>query len=162
MPLCAQCLSISLPSLISKQGHLLHSNWPSLQRSALTCELCQLIFSRLEEALQIERQEAIAALRSKKGLFLDPETDISLYYDRQRSADDRLAETEGKPRRIRNKPTDFSYLYIRLRYPSEATWSPAVLPSLLVYIHPGSYSPLTLTCLPVVADLYFQEIHLAQ
>lgn len=47
MSLCTRCKAITMSSLVSSQGHLLHENWSSLQESAPTCNVCRLFMEQL-------------------------------------------------------------------------------------------------------------------
>ena len=144
MSTCHQCRSISVSGLSSNDGYLLHESLNSLNRSAATCDLCHLIGSRIEQAAEDARAEALAIYHAPKdGFVIDGNTAISLVYSPMiKDADDIAAEKVGKPRRNRTNPTEFTSLDVHLRFPRQAEWKPAVMPSLLVYVHPGSYAAI--------------------
>ena len=139
MSLCHRCRSISVSGLSPKDGYLLHESLDSLNRSAATCELCQLIGLRIEQAAENERAETLAAYGAPTGDFvLDGNTAISLIYSPMiKDAEDIAAEKSGNPHRNRTNPTEFTSLDVHLHFPQQAAWKPTVIPSLLVYVHPG-------------------------
>lgn len=57
MALCKACQAITLSSVVSDGGHLLHGNWESLQISARTCSLCEAILVQLGKEIKKTSRE---------------------------------------------------------------------------------------------------------
>lgn len=116
---------------MAKEGHLLHDCWSSLERSALDCPLCVLILGLMNEAIQVEHQDAFPGFDEEPNFH--PKTTISLTYSVPQVWEDVAAP--DKQKRIRNRADDSSHLDVRPRYPHEAKYQPSP-PSIVVYVHP--------------------------
>jgi len=180
MPLCARCTHITLSSLLSVEGHLLHQDWTSLQEAALKCELCGLLSTYLQTAVadaymkkftqtsEPYRYQTGSLIQSQQSYlpenwqaaFSTPITIRGIPFHNHG-----VDHSQMQPRKLRQKPTDESTLYVQCgisrtdgdrasdHRSSSPSWPSSslrasseevdVFGSVPIYVHPGSFSALS-------------------
>ena len=112
--LCRQCSLVTLPSLLSIQGHFHHESLVSLQTAAIECMFCNIILSHLVEAAlkgklygsvpkKPERSCLLQTPKNWHTLLENYATPVSLHYSSNYSPG-------TKPREINRDPTSDSFL----------------------------------------------------